>query len=82
MTLFTLSQETEEDETLPKSFYEPPSPQYLNQTKTQPKKKLQNRALYEHKRKMGNKILANRIQQHTKRITRHDQLGFIPESQG
>ena len=82
MTLFTLSQETEEDKTLLKSFYEPPSPRYLNQTKTQPKKKLQNRALYEHTCKMGNKILANQIQQHTTRITGHDQLGFIPESQG
>ena len=39
MTLFTLSQETEEDETLPESFYEPPSSRYLNHTKTQPKKK-------------------------------------------
>ena len=39
MTLFTLSQETEEDETLPESFYEPLSPRYLNHTKTQPKKK-------------------------------------------
>ena len=29
MTLFTLSQETEEDETLPESFYEPPSPRYI-----------------------------------------------------
>ena len=39
MALFTLSQETEEDETLPESFYEPPSPRYLNHTETQPKKK-------------------------------------------
>ena len=82
MTLFTLSQETEEDKTLPESFYEPPSPRYLNHTKTQPKKKLQNRALYEHRCKMWNKILAHQIQQHTKRITHHDQVGFIPGSQG
>ena len=32
--------------------------------------------------KLLNTVLANRIQQHIKKIIQHDQVGFIPSSQG
>ena len=79
-----LFQKIAEEGKLPNSFYEatitliPKS----NKDDTHKKRKLQANITDEIDAKILNKILANRIQQHIKKIIHYDQVGFIPGMQG
>ena len=81
--LLKLFQKVAKEVTLPNSFYKAtvtliPKPDKDN---TQ-KRKLQANITDEHICKTLNRILANRIQQHIKKLIHHDQVGFIPGMQG
>ena len=81
--ILKLFQKIAKERTFPSLFYEAtvtliPKPEKEKKRK----RKLQASITDKHRLKILNKILANRIQQHIKKIIHHDQVEFMPVTQG
>jgi hypothetical protein len=82
-TLLKLFHEIERARTLPNSFYEANITLILKTDKDNSKKEnYRPISLMNINFKILNKILANQIQQHIRKIIHHDPVGFIPRIQG
>ena len=81
--ILKLFQKIAEEGTLPNSFYKATITLIPKSDKdnTQ-KRKLQANITDKHRYKNPQQTLANRIQQHIKKLIYHDQVGFIPGLQG